>query len=100
MWPQPAGKRQPRLGVGAQYPGLRVAQANHLGELLTRTTPRPAPSLDALLQQAAARAAQAKTSQLRAGQGGQGSHPPNDLQKSIRTATHELTRRGHPSNAP
>jgi phospholipase C len=92
--PQQAGKRQPGPGLGPQYPGLRVAQANHLGELLTRSTPRPAPSLDALLQQAAARAAQAKTSQPRTDPGGQDSHPHNDLQKSVLAATHELTRRG------
>src|SRR5271167_2420733 len=94
--PQQAGKRKPRLGRGPQYPGIRAVHANHLGELLTRTTPRPAPPRDALLQLAAARAAQAKTSEPR----GPASHPPNDLQKSILAATHELTRRGHPSNAP
>jgi phospholipase C len=74
--PQQAEKRQPRLGLGPQYPGMRVAHANHLGELLTRTTPRPAPPRDALLQQAAARAAQATTSESRTG------HPLNDLQKA------------------
>jgi phospholipase C len=94
--PQQEGMRKPRLGLGPQYPGRRVVHANHLGELLTRTTPRPAPPRDALLQQAAARAAQANTSQPQE----PGSHPPNDLQKSILAATHELTRRGHPSNAP
>lgn len=98
--PQQAEKMQPRLGLGPQYPGLRVAHANDLGELLTRTTPRPAPPRDALLQRAADRAAQAKSSQPRAGHEIPGSHPPNDLQKSILAATHELTRRGHPSKAP
>ena len=92
--PQQAEKRSPRLGLGPQYPGTRVAQANHLGELLTRTTPRPAPPRGALLQQAAARTAQATTSQPPT------SHPPNDLQKSVLAATHELGRRGHPSNTP
>ena len=87
-------------GLGPQYPGIRVAQANHLGELLTRTTPRPAPPREALLQQAAARATQAKTSQPRTDRWGPGSHPTNDLQKSFLAATHELTRRGHPSDAP
>ena len=43
---QPAKGRRPRLGP--QNPGLRVAQASHLGELLTRTAPRRAPSRDAL----------------------------------------------------
>jgi phospholipase C len=92
--PQQAGKRQPGLGLGPQHPGMRVAQANHLGEFLTRATPRPAPPRGALLEQAAARAAQATTSQPRTG------HPLNDLQKSVLAATHELNRRGHPSNAP
>ncbi len=96
--PQQAEKRGPRLGP--QYPGIRVVQANHLGELLTRTTPRPAPPRGALLQQAVARAAHATTSQSRSDPQGPGSHPPNDLQKSILAATHELTRRGHPPNAP
>ena len=95
-----AQKSQSRLGLGPQYPGLRVAQANHLGELLTRTTPRAAPPRDALLQHAAARATQAKDSQPPTGHRGPGSHPPNDLQKSILAATHELTKRGHPLNAP
>lgn len=95
-----AQKSQSRMGLGPQYPGMRVAQANHLGELLTRTTPRPAPPRDALLQHAAARATQAKNSQPPTGHGGPGSHPPNDLQKSILAATHELTKRGHASNAP
>ena len=95
-----AQKSQSRLGLGPQYPGMRVAQANHLGELLTRTTPRPAPPRDALLQHAAARATQAKGSQPPTGHGGPGGHPPNDLQKSILAATHELTKRGHPPNAP
>ena len=96
--PQQAEKRRPRLGP--QYPGMRVVQASHLGELLTRTTPRPAPPRGALLQQAVARAAHATTSQSRSDPQGPGSHPPNDLQKSILAATRELTRRGHPANVP
>jgi phospholipase C len=98
--PLHAQGRRPRLGLGPHYPGTRVAQANHLGELLTRTTPRPAPPRDVLLRQAAARAAQAGASQPKAAHRGRGSHPPNDLQKRILAATHELTRRGHPPNAP
>ena len=78
-------KAAARLGLGPQYPGLRVAQASHLGELLTRTTPRAAPPRDALLRQAAARAARAGTSQPRPGP--RGDHPLNDLQKSILAAT-------------
>src|SRR5271165_136458 len=87
--PQQAKKRPPGLGLGPRYPGIRVAQANHLGELLTRTTPRSAPPRDALLKQAAARATPA-----------QASASPNDLQKSILAATQELTRRGQPPNMP
>ena len=96
--PQQAGKRQPRLGLGAPYPGLRMARASHLGELLTRTTPRPAPPRDVLLQQAAARAAQTKTAGTDRPE--PGNHPPNELQQSILTAIRELARRGHPPNAP
>ena len=36
-------RRPRRARLGPQYPGLRVAQASHLGEVLTRSTPRPAP---------------------------------------------------------
>src|SRR6266480_2955831 len=55
--------RRARLGLSPQYPGLRVAQASHLGELLARTTPRAPPPRDTLVRQAAARAAQAETGQ-------------------------------------
>jgi phospholipase C len=98
--PQQAKGRQGSLGLRPQYPGLRVAQANHLGELLTRTTPRPAPLRDTLVQQAAARAARIETRQPRPGNRGEGEHPLNDLQKSILAATGQLRRDGHPSNAP
>jgi len=90
--PLPGQGRRPRLGIGPQYPGMRVAQANHLGELLARTTPRPAPPRDALLQQAAVRAAAAGPRT--------GDHPLNDLQQRILAATHEMRRRGHPPMAP
>jgi phospholipase C len=99
--PQWAKGRRGRPGVGRpRYPGVRVAQANHLGELLTRTTPRPAPPRDALVQQAEARAEQARTGEPGTGRRGPGNHPLNDLQKSILAATQELTRRGHPLNVP
>ncbi len=97
--PQRAEARRSRLGLGPQYPGMRVTHARHLGELLTRTTPRPAPPRDALLQQAAARA-QAETSPSPPGRPGRGDHPLNDLQQSILAATGELTKRGHPPNEP
>jgi phospholipase C len=94
--PRQAADSQHRLGLGPQYPGMRVAQANHLGELLTRAAPRPAPPRDALLRQAATRATPPETGQLR----GPAGHPPNDLQKSILAATGELIRRGHPAKVP
>src|SRR5215469_8158086 len=78
------------LGLGPQYPGLRVAQANHLGSLLSRATPRPAPPRDALVQQAAARAAQAGTGDPESGQQEPSDRPLNDLQQRILAATHEL----------
>ena len=98
--PEQAKGTLARLGPSPQHPGLRVAQANDLGELLTRTTPRPAPPRDTLVQQAAARAAQTATSQPRPGRGEEGEHPLNDLQKSILAATDKLRKDGHPSNAP
>ena len=99
--PQPAkAGRGSRAGLGPQYPGMRVAKASHLGELLTRTTPRPAPPRDALLQEAAARAAQAGTGDPGTGQRGPSDRPLNDLQQRILAATHELRRRGHPQDTP
>jgi len=100
LQPPSAGRRRGALSVGPQYPGTRTAHANHLGELLTRSTPRPAPSRDALLQQAAARPAPAPDRPPGTGRPGPGDHPLNDLQKSILAATRELHRRGHPPNTP
>jgi phospholipase C len=98
--PQRADARQGRPGPRPQYPGLRVSQANHLGELLTRTTPRAAPPRDTLVRQAAARATQTETNQPALGRPEQGDHALNDLQKSILAATRQLRRDGHPSDAP
>ena len=86
---QPGGTKRPRLGLGPQYPGKRVAHASHLGELLTRSTPRPAPPRDAFVQQAAARAAPAEPSQSGGHLPGPRDRPLNDLQKRILTATRE-----------
>ena len=94
---QPAGARR---GLGPQYPGTRVAHAHHLGELLTRSTPRPAPARDALVRQAAARTAPAEPSQPGGHQPGPSERPLNDLQKRILAATRELRKRGHPPNTP
>jgi len=98
--PHHAGTRRPSRGPGPQYPGLRVSQASHLGGLLTRTTPRPAPPRDTLMQQAAARAARAEAGQPRPKRREEADHPLNDLQKSILAATHKLRSDGHPSNTP
>jgi phospholipase C len=40
--PLQAQEKRPRLSRSPGYPGLRVTQASHLGELLTRATARPA----------------------------------------------------------
>ncbi len=93
-----AETRRPRLGP--QYPGLRVAQASHLGELLTRSTPRPAPPRDTLVRQAAARTASAATSQSEPGDTAPADPPLNELQQRILTLTRELQKRGHPANTP
>jgi phospholipase C len=98
--PQQAERRRPRVGLSPHYPSLRVARANHLGGLLTRSTPRDAPPRDALVRRAAARAAQTETSQRRPGHQEEGGHPLNDLQKSILAATHKLRADGHPPDAP
>ena len=101
--PQALHEQQPTIGsrakLGPQYPGMRVVQATHLGELLTRSTSRPAPPRDALVRQAAARAARTETSSLPGRRGG-GDHPLNELQKSILAATHKLRSDGHPTDAP
>ena len=97
---QQAERGRPRLGLSPQYPGLRVAHANHLGGLLTRSTPRPAPPRDDLVRRAAARAAQAETGQPRPGRQEEGGQPLSDLQKSILAATDILRRDGHPPDTP
>ncbi len=101
--PQALHEQQPTIGsrakLGPQYPGMRVVQATHLGELLTRSTSRPAPPRDALVRQAVARAARTETSSLPGRRGG-GDHPLNELQKSILAATHKLRSDGHPTDAP
>lgn len=81
------------------YMGTRVAQANDLGEFLTRTTPRPAPDRHPLIEQAAARAA-ARPEGAPTGQDAQARGPVTDLQKSIAAAHRELRRRGHPADQP
>jgi phospholipase C len=89
-----------RPSLGAQHPGLRVVRASHLGELLNRTTPRPAPQRGELLERAAARAARSGAGAAEAGDHAATDRPLNDLQKSVLAAAHELRRRGHPATAP
>jgi phospholipase C len=98
--PQRAGRKRAQPGLSPQYPGLRVAQASHLGGLLTRATPRPAPARDTLVQQAAARTAQTESARARPGPERESDHPLNDLQKSILAATRKLRTDGHPANVP
>jgi len=98
--PQPAKGGRVRLGLGPQYPGLRTAHASHLGELLTRGTPRPAPPRDALVRLAAARTVPDGASQPQPGQPGPADRPLNDLQQRILAFTSELQKRGHPPNTP
>jgi hypothetical protein len=82
-----------------RYMGRRVAHANDLGELLSRTAPRPPPDRYALIEDAAARAA------ARA-EGSSTDHdvltrqPATDLQKRIAAANRELRRLGHPADRP
>jgi phospholipase C len=101
---QAAGKRT-GLGRSPQYPGLRAVQANDLGELLTRSTPRPAAPRSDLVRRAAARAAQAGTGQPGTGPPAPGRREPEDrplkdLQRRILAARDKLRRDGHPADAP
>jgi phospholipase C len=91
---------QRSAGPGPRYPGRRAAEANHLGELLTRLTPRSAPRRDELIRQATARADQLEHRGSTTEDASQGGRPLNDLQRGILAATQELRRRGHPTNAP
>jgi hypothetical protein len=76
-----------------------VAQAHDLGELLTRTAPRPAPGRFTLIQDAAARAA-ARPQGAKIHDDALGLQPATDLQIRIAAAARELRRRGHPENQP
>jgi phospholipase C len=97
---RPNASRGP-LNIRPRYLGERVAQANHLGALLSATAPRPALPRDALIRAATARAATR-------GAGGdpetkrtaQATFQLTDLQKRILAATNELTRLGLPAVVP
>ncbi len=84
-----------------QYLGARVAHAAHLGELLTRRSPRPAPQRDSLVLDAATRAAEEqKRDDAATGQADEANHKHTGLQQGIRAAARELARRGHPADVP
>ena len=82
-----------------RYIGTRVAQARDLGELLTRTEPRPAPTRYALIQDAAGRAA-TRTEGAPVDQDALARQPATDLQIRIAAANRELRRLGHPADRP
>jgi phospholipase C len=88
----PSGHRGRPTRLGPAPVGRRVAGANHLGELLTRTTPRAASPRDALLRHAGSRPVPGRTTR--------GTRPPDDLERSILAAKQALTIRGHPPNLP
>jgi hypothetical protein len=88
---RPTRAGQPR------YLGTRVAHAHALGELLTRTAPRPAPDRYALIDEAAARAA-ARPQGAAINGDPLARRPATDLQIRIAAAMRELRRRGHPVN--
>jgi phospholipase C len=90
--------RLKRLGH-PRYMGERVAHANDLGELLTRTEPRPAPDRYALIEDAAARAA-ARPKGADIDQDALALRPQTDLQIRIAAANKELRRLGHPADRP
>jgi phospholipase C len=81
------------------YLGTRVAQARDLGELLTRTSPQPAPDRVTLIQDSMARAA-ARPLGADIPVDAHGPKPATDLQIRIAAAARELRRRGHPENQP
>jgi phospholipase C len=81
------------------YLGTRVAEAHDLGELLTRTAPRPAPERFALIKDAAERAA-ARPQGASIDRDALSRKPATDLQIRIAAATRELRGRGHPENRP
>jgi phospholipase C len=75
--------------------GKRVEEANDLGELLARTTPRPAPERYALIDDAAARAA-ARAQGTPVALDAPAAAPQTELQIRLAAARRELLRLGHP----
>ena len=82
--------------LAPRYMGTRVAHANDLGELLTRTEPRPAPERYTLVEDAAARAA----ARPEGAQDEDARKPMTDLQKRMAAAKRELRSLGHPADRP
>ena len=80
------------------YLGTRVAHASNLGELLTNTTPRPAPAHHELI--AAAKARAAEQAPAAADDYEPDRQPTTDLQKHIAAAARLLRSRGHPAGQP
>jgi phospholipase C len=81
------------------YMGKRTAAANDLGGLLTEAAPRPAPSRDALVADAATRRdAQVKAALTSAPSGGPS--PLTELQTGIALAARELRSKGLPPAQP
>jgi phospholipase C len=82
-----------------RYMGTRVAHANHLGELLTRETPRRPPDRYALIQDAAERAA-VRSQGAPIEQDPLARPPLTDLQRRIAAAHNKLRNLGHPAGRP
>ena len=82
-----------------RHMGLRVTQANDLGELLTRAAPRPAPPHSGLIDGAAQRA-ESRTQRGPVDQDELERTPATDLQVRIAAASRELKRLGHPEGRP
>lgn len=85
--------------------GARVAHANHLGELLTRSTPRPVPPLSAY-RRVVERVAQAKSEAFQSmflqQSWGRALQPRKltELQKGIVAAKRRLSALGLPEGRP
>jgi phospholipase C len=95
----PGPQARQRMGLGPQHPGRRVAQANHLGALLSRDTPRRAPRREVLVQQASERATNEAAGPAPT-TGGRTTAPANELERSVLAGTFELRRQGHPAGTP
>jgi phospholipase C len=84
--------------------GVRVMHANHLGTLLTRTTPRPAPTIaemQLLVEHLAAWKVQSLSESLAMqAEGAVGPPQPNDLQEGVKRARLRLRAQGLPEGQP